>query len=118
MDSTAVRRYLGVVLRWWWLLVAGGGMRVKILNALAQGLPIVSTSLGCESIAVTYGQDIMIADSPRDFAKAVLQVLDDAEFAVQLGRNGRRLVEQRYDYRQACQPTDAVYERAALESRA
>jgi hypothetical protein len=41
-----------------------------------------------------------------------------AEFALQLGRNGRRLVEQRYDYRQACQPMDAVYERAALESRA
>jgi glycosyltransferase involved in cell wall biosynthesis len=92
-------------------LLAGGGMRVKILNALAQGLPIVSTSLGCESIAVTHGQDIMIADNPRDFAEAVLQVLDDPEFAVQLGHNGRRLAEQQYDYRQACRPMDAVYKR-------
>jgi glycosyltransferase involved in cell wall biosynthesis len=93
-------------------LLAGGGMRVKILNALAQGLPIVSTSLGCEGIAVTHGQDILIADSPQDFADAVVQVLDDAEFAAQLGRNGRRLAEQQYDYRQACLPIDAEYERA------
>ena len=60
---------------------------------------LVSTGLGCEGIAVTHGQDIMIADSPRDFAEAVLQVLDDPKFAVQLGHNGRRLAEQRYNYR-------------------
>ncbi len=90
-------------------LRAGGGMRVKILNALAQGLPIVSTSLGCEGIAVTHGQNILIADTPHDFAEAVLRLLDSPEFATQLGHNGRRLAEQEYDYRQACRPMDAVY---------
>ncbi len=93
-------------------LRAGGGMRVKILNALAQGLPIVSTSLGCEGIAVTHGQDILVADRPLDFAEAVLQMLDKPDFAKQLGRNGRRLVEQRYDYRRACPPIDAAYNQA------
>jgi glycosyltransferase involved in cell wall biosynthesis len=90
-------------------LRAGGGMRVKILNALAQGLPIVSTSLGCEGIAVTHGQDILIADGPHDFAEGVLRLLENPDFATQLGRNGRHLAEQCYDYRQACLPTEAVY---------
>ncbi len=92
-------------------LRAGGGMRVKILNALAQGMPIVSTSLGSEGIAVTHGQDIVIADRPDEFAEAVLRVLDNPEFAAQLGENGRRLAEQRYDYRQVCSPIEAIYNR-------
>lgn len=90
-------------------LRAGGGMRVKILNALAQGLPIVSTSLGCEGIQVTHGQDILIADTPAEFAQATLRVLNDPELAAQLGRNGRRLAETVYDYRVACRPLDEIY---------
>ncbi len=50
-------------------LRAGGGMRVKILNALAQGLPIVTTTLGCEGIAVEHGQHVLIADTPGAFAR-------------------------------------------------
>jgi glycosyltransferase involved in cell wall biosynthesis len=91
-------------------LRAGGGMRVKILNALAEGIPIVSTKLGCEGIDVTDGEDILIADKPGDFAAAVLRLLDDPELGQRLSRNGRRLVEERYDYRTACLPLDAVYE--------
>jgi glycosyltransferase involved in cell wall biosynthesis len=93
-------------------LRAGGGMRVKILNALAQGLPIVSTTLGAEGIAVTDGEHILIADRPADFATAVLRLLDDPALAARLGAAGRRLVERSYDYRIACQPLDAVYARA------
>jgi glycosyltransferase involved in cell wall biosynthesis len=92
-------------------LRAGGGMRAKILNALAQGLPIVSTTLGCEGIAITHDQNILIADSPRDFAEGVLRLLEDPDFATQLGGNGRRLAEQHYDYRQACTPIAVAYNR-------
>jgi glycosyltransferase involved in cell wall biosynthesis len=93
-------------------------MRVKILNALAQGLPIISTSLGCEGIGVTHGQDVMIADSPHDFAEAVLQVLDKPAFAEQLGRNGRCLAEREYDFRKVCLPIEAVYNQAVLAQSA
>jgi glycosyltransferase involved in cell wall biosynthesis len=93
-------------------LRAGGGMRVKILNALAQGLPIVSTTLGAEGITVTPGHDILIADEPADFATAVLRLLDDPALATRLRENGRRLAEQVYDYRQACRPLDDVYRQA------
>jgi glycosyltransferase involved in cell wall biosynthesis len=94
-------------------LRAGGGMRVKILNALAHGLPIVSTSLGCEGIQVTHEHDILIADTPAEFANAVLRVLEDAGIAARLSHNGRRLAETVYDYRVACCPLDKIYQRAA-----
>lgn len=90
-------------------LLAGGGMRVKILTALAQGLPIVTTSLGCEGIAVEPGVHLLIADNPHNFAQAVLHLLNHPDFATELGRNGRKLIIEKYDYRQACQPLDAVY---------
>ena len=80
-------------------LRAGGGMRVKILTALAQGLPVVSTSLGCTGLAVESGQHLLIADTAEDFAQAALRVLGDRQLASQLARNGRVLVETRYDYR-------------------
>ena len=57
-------------------LRAGGGMRVKILNALAQGLPIVSTTLGSEGILVENGKHLLIADEPADFADATFKVLE------------------------------------------
>jgi glycosyltransferase involved in cell wall biosynthesis len=90
-------------------LRAGGGMRVKILNTLAQGVPIVSTSLGCEGIRVTHEQDILIADTPTDFAEAVLRVLNDPGLSARLSDNGRRLAETLYDYRAACRPLDSIY---------
>lgn len=91
-------------------LRAGGGMRVKILEALARGLPLVTTRLGCEGIAVESGRHLLIADAPREFAEAVLHLLKDRAFAERLGRNGRRLVEDVYDYRTACRPLDELYQ--------
>ncbi|MBN2500373.1 MAG: glycosyltransferase [Anaerolineales bacterium] len=90
-------------------LRAGGGMRVKILNALSQGLPLVSTSLGAEGIGVVSGEHLLLADQPADFAQAVLQLLEDKTLATTLGQNGRNLIKERYDYRTACQPLDQIY---------
>jgi glycosyltransferase involved in cell wall biosynthesis len=93
-------------------VLAGSGMRVKILNALAQGLPVVTTTLGCEGIAAQAGTHLLVADRPEDFAAATLRVLGDRALADALARNGRRLLETRYDYRQAYAPLAEVYERA------
>jgi glycosyltransferase involved in cell wall biosynthesis len=90
-------------------LLAGGGMRVKILNALAQGLPIVTTRLGCEGIALEHGVHALIADTPADFAEASLRLLNDRAYADALGRNARQLFESRYDYRAALRPMDRIY---------
>jgi glycosyltransferase involved in cell wall biosynthesis len=95
-------------------LRAGGGMRVKILNALAQGIPIVSTAMGCEGIAVTPGQDILVGDTAESFAAEVLKVLGDPALGRSLAANGRRLAEQTYDYRYVCRLLDDVYAPAVV----
>lgn len=74
----------------------GVGTRLKIMEAMAIGTPVVATSIGAEGLAVTHGQDIFLADSPADFADRVIEVLESRELRVQLSDAGRRLVETRY----------------------
>ena len=76
---------------------AGSGMRVKILDAMARGLPVVSTSVGCEGIAVVSGEHLLVADSAEAFAAAVLRVIADDDLAAALARQARALVLARYD---------------------
>jgi glycosyltransferase involved in cell wall biosynthesis len=90
-------------------LRAGGGMRVKILNALAQGMPIVSTTLGCEGIQVEHEKHLLIADTPEDFAKETLRLIENPELAQHLGEAGRQLIQEKYDYRTACASLERIY---------
>ncbi|MGI9146796.1 MAG: glycosyltransferase family 4 protein [Chloroflexota bacterium] len=76
----------------------GSGTRLKVLEGLAMGCPLVSTSVGCEGIAVTDGEHLLVADGPADFARSVLRVLDDERLASELGQSGRALVEARYSW--------------------
>jgi polysaccharide biosynthesis protein PslH len=76
---------------------AGSGMRVKILEAMARGLPVVSTSVGCEGIGVVSGDHLLLADTPAAFADAVLRLLADDALAATLARNARALMLERYD---------------------
>jgi glycosyltransferase involved in cell wall biosynthesis len=77
----------------------GGGTRIKILHALAMGLPVVSTSLGCEGLTAVHGEHILIEDEPSAFADAALRLLADRSLGDYLRINGRKLVEERYDWR-------------------
>lgn len=90
-------------------LRAGGGMRVKILTALAQGLPVVATPIGCEGLQVESERDLLLADGAAAFAAATLRVLGDRGLAEALGRNGRALIESTYDYRIANRSLDRIY---------
>jgi glycosyltransferase involved in cell wall biosynthesis len=93
-------------------LLSGGGVRVKILEAMAMGLPVVSTSIGCEGLAVRDGEHLLVADTPATFASACAAVLTDAALAQHLARNGRQLVLDRYDSRHALASLDVAYARA------
>jgi glycosyltransferase involved in cell wall biosynthesis len=90
-------------------LRAGGGMRVKIVDAWCWGVPIVSTSIGAEGIELEDGRNILIADEPQALADAVVRVLRDPPLGRRLRENGRRWVEQRYDWRQVYARWDRVY---------
>ena len=76
----------------------GSGTRLKILEAFAMEKAVVSTSIGCEGLRVTDGEDLLIADKPKDFADRVADVLRDPSLRLRLGRNGRRLVGAEYDW--------------------
>lgn len=76
----------------------GGGTRLKVLEALAMGKAVVSTSVGCEGIDVEHGRHLLIADDPAAFAQQVVRVLGDQELARRLGVAGRRLVEAQYGW--------------------
>ncbi len=98
-------------------LHVGSGMRVKILTAWAWGIPLVSTSVGCAGIPVHPGEDILIADSPAEFAAAVVRVLREPETARNLSVAGRRYVEEQFDWRVVCRKVDEVYREGCKDAR-
>jgi len=109
-------------------LRVGGGSRLKILDAWAMGVAVVSTSVGCAGLAAAHERNILIADTPQEFAAAVVRVLDDDELRTRLGTNGRALVEQAYSwpvigrgmtmhYLRVLEQDDRVSARAGLSPR-
>jgi glycosyltransferase involved in cell wall biosynthesis len=76
----------------------GAGTRVKILESLAWGLPVISTQLGCANLALTDGEGLVIRDDPEAFAEAVVRSLTDAGLWRRLSSAGRACVEQRYGW--------------------
>jgi glycosyltransferase involved in cell wall biosynthesis len=82
-------------------LRVGGGTRIKILDAMAMGLPVVSTALGCEGLDVADDTHLLIRDDPSDFASAVVEVLTDEARWRTLRKNGMRLVRERYSWDQS-----------------
>ncbi|HEU4329274.1 MAG TPA: glycosyltransferase [Roseiflexaceae bacterium] len=91
-------------------LRSGGGMRVKILEALARGIPIVSTTIGYEGIDLVPGEHLLVADTPAQFAAAVLRLLDDPALGARIAAAGRQRALERYDWRAVCPAMDTVYE--------
>jgi glycosyltransferase involved in cell wall biosynthesis len=83
-------------------LLAGSGMRVKIIEAMALGRAIVSTSVGAESIAYTHNENILIADGEQHIADAVIKLLEDARLRASLGNKARELVNRVYDNSKIC----------------
>ena len=80
-------------------LFAGSGMRVKIVEAMAWGRAIVSTSVGAESLAYTHAKDILIADNESTFAQEVIAVLRNNSLRMELGKNAQDLIREKYDNR-------------------
>jgi glycosyltransferase involved in cell wall biosynthesis len=96
-------------------LKSGGGMRVKILDAWARGIPIVSTSIGCEGIEkAVHGENVLIGDGPVEFADHVVKLIRSASLSERLVRNGRRTVEASYDWRSVYRTYSRLYQEISL----
>lgn len=79
-------------------LKIASGVRLKILEAMAMNLPIVSTSVGCEGLDVVSGKHILIADSPEGFAEKVLTLLEDEKLRNKLMKNSFALIREKYSW--------------------
>lgn len=76
----------------------GGGTRLKILDALAQGIPVVATQLACEGLGVKHGEQVLYAETPQDYVTMIDRLLSDDTLCHHLSVAGRRFVEQRYSF--------------------
>jgi glycosyltransferase involved in cell wall biosynthesis len=86
----------------------GGGVRIKILESMAWGLPVVSTVRGCEGILVEDGVHLLIRDDPREFAEAILELLANQELWRRLHGIAYGLVETTYSWSRVLAPLEAA----------
>lgn len=76
----------------------GAGMKGKVGEALAAGLPLVTTSIGAQGMPLVSGRDCMIFDQPQEFASAVVQVLSNADLWRTLSENGRKFMQENFAF--------------------
>jgi len=98
-------------------LKTGSGMRIKILNALAMAKAIVSTSIGCEGIEVTDGENIFIADSKEKFAEKIIYLLNNESERKRLGENGLKLVKKKYCWEKIVENIENEYKEIIKENK-
>lgn len=93
-------------------LRSGGGTRLKILEAMAAGVPVVSTTVGCEGIEASAGVNVLLADESASFAAAMLKVMGDPVLQQRLSAAAREFVEESYDWGVIAEGHDALYRQA------
>lgn len=94
-DMRPVARQAGVAVC---PLRIGSGTRLKILEYMSWGTPVVSTRIGAEGIEARHGEEIVLEDAPERFADAVLRLMNDAELFHRMRNTARKLAETRYDW--------------------
>ena len=77
-------------------VLSGSGMRVRLVEAMALGVPVVTTTIGAEGLPITSGSEMIIADDPANFASTVIELLKGSEKRDKLARLGRKMVEENF----------------------
>jgi glycosyltransferase involved in cell wall biosynthesis len=93
-------------------VLSGSGMRVRILESFARGMPVVTTTVGAEGLQARPGDDLLLGDSPQDYAAATVRLLREPGLRRRLAQNGRQLAVARYDWQVVLRGLEAVYETA------
>jgi glycosyltransferase involved in cell wall biosynthesis len=94
---------------------SGSGTRLKILEYMAMGKPVISTSKGAEGIEYTDGLNIIIEDTIDKYPEIIRQLLDDEKKRGALGREARKLIEEKYNWDLYRKPLEKIYRRVKEE---
>jgi glycosyltransferase involved in cell wall biosynthesis len=89
----------------------GGGTRLKILEAMAMGKAVVSTNIGAEGLELKDGEHLLLADTPEDFARKIILLLNNRELRERLEECGRRFVREKYDWKIAGKKLNKIYKK-------
>lgn len=92
----------------------GGGTRLKVLDTMAQGVPMVATTMSVEGIPVQPGSHVLLADSPAEFSEAILRLFHDPELGRRLARSARELVEREFGWQAIGDRLRVAYQRIQL----
>lgn len=97
-------------------LRAGGGTRLKILEAMALGRPVVTTTIGCEGLEARNGEHLFVADTPELFAEYTLGLLKNKRQWLEITRRARALVVEHYDWDLIAQKHIQLYEKSCNQT--
>ena len=78
-------------------LLSGSGIRVKIIEAMSMGKVVVTTTVGAQGIDYTDGENLLIANTPAEFATQIKRCVEDADFCRQVGEAAAKLIHEHYD---------------------
>jgi len=104
-----IRPYFHTALIYVIPLRIGGGTRFKLLEAMAAGIPVVSTHVGAEGVPVRPEKELLLADQPADFAAAAVRLMDDRALRERLCAASRVLVRDQFDWRTVIPALEGVY---------
>ncbi len=90
-------------------LFSGSGIRIKIIEGMAMGKAVVSTSIGAEGINVENGKNIMLADDPESFYQAIKKCVESRQYCLDLGANAKQLIEKDHDNKKLIEKLEAFY---------
>jgi glycosyltransferase involved in cell wall biosynthesis len=92
-------------------LFSGSGIRIKIIESMAMGKAVIATSIGAEGINYTDGKDILIADTKKDFVKAVKKLYSNKTLTKTIGKNARELVKKEHNIKETACQLENFYEK-------
>ncbi len=87
-----------------------GGTRLKILGAMAAGVPVVTSRVGIEGIEAKEGKEVLLRDEVLEMAEAVVSLIKNPDLYRKLTRNARKLIEEKYSWPKISQKLDKIYQ--------
>lgn len=88
-----------------------GGTRLKVLEAMASGLPIVSTSIGVAGLGVNHGEHVLVSDTEQGLANETIRILSDKKLYKKVSENGQKFVQKNYDWKSIVKLHDEIYKK-------